>query len=460
MSPDIYGAATHGIALPKLLYGDKIKTELRLTQKREINNVRQNNTKTEKEQYDIAQKSRKQHRRTGLIAVIGFLALITVMYTTFFPLPIYEEFESSPKAERIDIWGDEDAVKKKHLEMIEMTQEYYEKRRDEILDEVTDPGGPVGTAVHNKCLEILASEYPGYSMGNINWDIPEKNYTLSAEEADMILYLYSCQFDWDYFNGTPTNYIKWLYGFDNAGSKYEMKALGQTFELNGHGGYFMEQDRLNEARAEAKKEAKKAYWNERIKQSGAHIVLTLIRPFVDTAYASEQDSPARAYETRYAQVIDEYAREYGSSALDTIIYTNVSDQISGKISISVSNTPYYTSPAVKVENYEGSQAQKEAAKASANPMNARCVCLDYTETYTTTGNPIAWSGPYYSSYTKKGKGIGQPWYNPIDWEVYTHSQSYVIILCYAVTPSVDFTATANINSSGFAPAKSLAMGGT
>ena len=224
----------------------------------------------------------------------------------------------------------------------------------------------------------------------------------------------------------------------------------------------MDQELLTRGRMEAKRAGREAARQAQLQTLG----LTLTSVFTDVAYADDGETwtPDEAYRDAYQASFDAFAATNGSSALDTIIYTNVSDQVSGKISFTVSGSPYYTSGKVKVEEFAGSEAEGVVKAASGDPMHTRAVCLQ-TSTRSTRDvyrYTIYWykrpDGTQYSTTGGASSVNDTLISSQAVYDTYENIQRYVIVACYAVTPSVDFTATATINASGIRTAMEGAKG--
>ena len=440
----------------------------------------------------IAEKDREekeQKSRGVLLSFIGFAVLLLIIYAVHFPMTIYEKAEESVRnASSLDEVDDsivttDGALTEKHQEEIVLTQEMYSTRRDEIISEIKN--GPITSMAISICEDMIAEgDYgPTAQFRSFEWIIPEEDMTLSAEEADELLYLYSCMYDYDFFNGSSRTFRDWFYGYDDSTMLYEVEAYGNIYNLAGHSGCFLTPAVYAEAReasiaageaavAAEKAEALSQYINSPIL---AKIAVFLLKPFMITAEASDGDTYYNAYQAK----MDEYISTYGACVADSIIYTGVSDQINGTISFAFESEPaelwadcefnegsdkmWYNT----IEKYrEDKTAQGIVQDYNAMPFKGRLIVHTEEET-----KQLPSIYDYYTSYylyTEPYGGdiwsLGDPWayvgqYIEGYWiccgsyqrlksiENRVEHTTYVSIFAYNCIEFVDFVGKCNVNAS-------------
>ncbi len=312
---------------------------------------------------------------------ILFLILSCLCYT---PLPILERAEEqvrrtgSGEVPDLALAADPDEVSAQHRQLIRETQMMYSAVRDEIEEVIRS--GPVTAAAVSRCQELAASGAygPDARFGSFRWSIPESagqlDLTLSPEEADRILYLYSQLYDMDFRNGSGTTFEGWFYGIEGTSALYPVEAFGNTYYYEGRGGYCMPLDKLKEIRSLAEKMAMKASREEarrdRLARAGNPLLVPfvfLMDLFVLPAEASEgrEDASAQVY----AAVMEAGYRTFGTAAAQVIIYTGIHDTLTGEITFTLSSEPADVWP-------EGT-VYRNTLEEYARDTQAQAVVADY-----------------------------------------------------------------------------------
>ena len=298
------------------------------------------------------QKNEEKDRKPRIWIAAGAFAvvfLVSLMYFTSFPLSVYQETEGSVRQNGADIsiLSDSDWISEQHRKTIEKTVSIYTRRRDEIIDMVVH--SEITDAAIALCKEKVASgEYGDTAeFGGYSWFIPEsameEDITLTASEADQILYLYSCLYDEDFISAVPDFYEKWLYGDDSLPSAvYSVSAFGNRYDFSAKGGYYLEKDKLEQAKKLSYKAGMDAVISSITGQNLLMRVFSfLLKPFAVSAYADEASGQwvSSTFVEAYMNCYDMFCAENGGAAfIDTVIYTGVSDQMPGEISFSLSGT--------------------------------------------------------------------------------------------------------------------------
>ena len=350
-----------------------------------------------------------------IIAAVSVCLLVFLSYLTFFPLPLYEDVEldnlDSEVWEEInsEILGKKGVISEKHKELIEKTKELYSQRKSELMAQITAENSPVTlAAVENAKSQMPNTGIDGLEFAGFSWKTPDADVSISDEEADMLLYLYSTMFDYDWFYTEEDRYEKWLCGFGDTNATYSVTAFGQTFSFPCSSGYYMSQEQVNEMRSLAHEAYKTAYRQARIKQifRGAGQMVAAWLPFVDIAYAEDgtSQSPAQQATQSAIQASEAYATRIGtSSAIDTIIYTGVSDQVSGMITFSTSPVPEKTWSG-SIEDYAmgrggSSEIKGLVTRYKANPFLGRVTIEGQTPVTRNYQEGEHWNGDYHLEQT-------------------------------------------------------------
>ena len=393
-------------------------------------------------------------KKVAIVAVAGII-ILALLYMMFFPLPILESVNAKNNAattiDELDmsLVSDENAMAEAHAELVQKTQTYYTSRRNELDNEIRN--GVVNDAAVARAKQFIADGRYGESavFGGLVWDIPEseeqKDLTITQAEADKILYIYSCLYDQDFAVNDSDFFDKWFYGDDSMNSTYPIYAYGTVFEIPCRGGYYLPPELLQPALQACRREANEAVKKdllEKMKQSSPlmRVLVPLCSPFVTLADADDVSNPI--YQETLRKTYENVARNYGGkAAVDQILYAGVSDQVTGKISFTMSGTPSYKSGFVRIEDWEDDSATQEAIKPGVlNPFMGRvAITISESESFDfveSSCNPLH---PMFAPYDAG------------DYERYADRHIFdVQAKFYPCEEMVLFTAVANINASGTA----------
>lgn len=427
-----------------------------------------------------------------LLGIIIAVALITLMYFTSFPLSVFQDVESNVRENGVDIsiMSNPDWISEQHEKTIQKTVDIYTTRRDEIIDmlihsEITDAAIAI-------CKEKVASGEYGETaeFGGYSWFIPEAadegDIKVTASEVDQILYLYSCLYDEDFASTGPDFYEKWLYGSDSLPTtSYTIEAFGNKYDFVAKGGYYLEKDKLEEAKKLCYEAGMNAVYAEIDASNPLMRVFNFfVSPFITKAYADNNSVKGNwagdTFVQAYMNCYDMFCAENGGAAfIDTVIYTGVSDQMSGEISFSLSGTaaPMFQngadSFATTIEDYIYGD-NKEAATIIngfiTNPFAGR-VQINSTreqkmEVYVTSGGEYTVEVPYTAwevCYDSTGSPMldenGNNLSDPVTryrtetrtpaWEQYKNVNTFGFTAqAYPCKEMVNFVFQASVNGSG------------
>ena len=446
------------------------ENEKKVKQKRERIRLDQITTAMNQHKYTEMENSVKTDNMTKFIlGAAAFVLILLLLYMLYFPTPIFEEAEemvrnaSSPAEIDYSLLHDPNAVSEDHNEIIQETMDMYSARRDEIVEYIKT--GPINDKAIQVCRDMIAAgDYgPTAQFGSLSWDIPESaeqlNLTLSAEEADKVLYLYSCLYDLDYLNGDDTSFEDWFYGVEGTYADYPVEAFGNTYYMPGRGGHYLDPALLNEARIAADKAGNDAMSAARASRTQNVFSVPLLSAIVKEAEAADID----AYRSAYRETMQSYYDTYGQAAADLIIYTGISDQIHGEITFSLSTTPLEiwegTTSTLKdrwygtIERYDRDDAAKAiVAEYNAMPFMGRPIVeIDDVVEYLPTDED------YYTDYESKWddylwRYVDSPISVLGSRTTHTKHTTYVTIQIYQCLEFVDFIAKANITGSGIGDA--------
>ena len=385
-----------------------------------------------------------QTTKRVFIGLIVMIAFFTLCYMLYHPLPIYEEVEYNVnhyEFSTVDkgIVNDPDYLSQKHQELIVKTQDFYKQRRDEIVEEIKN--GPITEAAIAKCTaQVATGDYgPTAKMGSFEWNIPESreqmDLGISAAEADQLLYYYSCLYDMNFFNGDPANYEEWLMGIEGTSKMYPVEAFGNVYYLPGRGGYYLPPDELADARTEAMQAGRDAVKDAKLETLSAQSPLVrvfsfLVRPFIRVA---EADEGSEVYQNAARAAMEAAYAANGSSLMDQVIYTGISDQLEGQITFTISSEPADcwptgTNALVLIEEYDLNDELKDiVAETNSMPFAGRI----HVDTYEIQGT--------------KTEAMGDC--NPLG-VAYTLFLEYINLQKFECEEMVDFVGRININASG------------
>ena len=397
-------------------------------------------------------------KKIFLVCLCTVLVLL-IIYMTYFPIPIYEEAEgkvenaASMKEIDMSLLDDPGAVSEEHRKWIEKTQAMYRQRREEIADMIRT-GSITDDAIAKCQSKIENGDFgPAAVLNSFTWYIPESSAELdlglSAQEADKVLYLYSCIKDMNFFNGREDTFEKWFYGIEGSIATYPVEMDGKIYYLNGRAGYYLPLPLLQQTEREAKAAGAAAVKDKALEQLASQGILMraltfLAKPFIHTAYSEDDEGFMSAYNNYWNNVLG----SQGTAFVDTAIYTGISSQTKETISFHIEKEPAPVWPGGKkfwegtIEEYEGNEEVQAIVKRYAEMPFLGRIQIDMTAEK---------EGPTLcdEQYEDVERSGTEPGYTKREWKkVYDYElKKYVYKWVYTAIPDKEISWTETVKKS-------------